>query len=134
MVCELLTCCTRSSVGNLRCIWAWSLSPWAIAVWIGALPMFIAPLAVFATVNWVHIPFEEAKMGRQFGAAYDDYVTRVRRWAREGGTGVVACYFWHISEMAARLAEVRLAGYSGRDLLTLSSSRFDPSATSPLTI
>ena len=51
-----------------------------IAVWIGAWPMFIAPLAVFATVNWVHIPFEEAKMRRQFGAAYDDYVARVRRW------------------------------------------------------
>ena len=51
-----------------------------IAVWIGAWPMFLAPLAVFATVNWVHIPFEEAKMRRQFGAAYDDYVGRVRRW------------------------------------------------------
>ena len=51
-----------------------------IAVWIGAWPMFIAPLAAFATVNWVHIPFEEAKMRRQFGAAYDDYVARVRRW------------------------------------------------------
>jgi protein-S-isoprenylcysteine O-methyltransferase Ste14 len=42
--------------------------------------MLIAPLAVFATANWVHIPFEEAKMRRQFGAAYDDYVARVRRW------------------------------------------------------
>jgi protein-S-isoprenylcysteine O-methyltransferase Ste14 len=42
--------------------------------------MFVAPLAVFATVNWVHIPFEEAKMRRQFGAAYDVYVARVRRW------------------------------------------------------
>jgi len=30
--------------------------------------------------NWVHIPFEEAKMRRQFGAAYDDYVAWVRRW------------------------------------------------------
>jgi protein-S-isoprenylcysteine O-methyltransferase Ste14 len=51
-----------------------------IALWIGAWPMFIAPLAVFATVSWVHIPFEEAKMRRQFGATYDDYVARVRRW------------------------------------------------------
>ncbi len=51
-----------------------------IAVRIGAWPMFIAPAAVFATANWVHIPFEEAKMRRQFGAAYDDYVARVRRW------------------------------------------------------
>lgn len=51
-----------------------------IAVWIGAWPMLIVPLAVFATANWVHIPFEEAKMRRQFGAAYDDYAARVRRW------------------------------------------------------
>jgi protein-S-isoprenylcysteine O-methyltransferase Ste14 len=51
-----------------------------IAIWIGAWPMLIAPLAVFATVSWVHIPFEEAKMHRQFGTAYDDYVARVRRW------------------------------------------------------
>jgi protein-S-isoprenylcysteine O-methyltransferase Ste14 len=51
-----------------------------IAVWIGAWPMFMAPLAVFATVNWAHIPFEEAKMRRQFGAAYEEYVARVRRW------------------------------------------------------
>jgi protein-S-isoprenylcysteine O-methyltransferase Ste14 len=51
-----------------------------IAVWVGAWPMFLAPVAVFATTNWVHIPFEEAKMRRQFGAAYDDYVARVRRW------------------------------------------------------
>ena len=51
-----------------------------IALWIGAWPMFMAPIAVFATANWVHIPFEEAKMRRQFGAAYDEYVVRVRRW------------------------------------------------------
>ncbi|WP_407167338.1 methyltransferase family protein [Bradyrhizobium sp. ORS 111] len=51
-----------------------------IALWVGAWPMLIAPVAVFATANWVHIPFEEAKMRRQFGAAYDDYVARVRRW------------------------------------------------------
>ena len=29
---------------------------------------------VFTTTNFVHIPFEEAKMRRQFGAAYDGYV------------------------------------------------------------
>jgi protein-S-isoprenylcysteine O-methyltransferase Ste14 len=51
-----------------------------IAVWVGAWPMFLAPIAVFATANWVHIPFEEAKMRRQFGAAYERYCTRVRRW------------------------------------------------------
>jgi protein-S-isoprenylcysteine O-methyltransferase Ste14 len=43
--------------------------------------MLMAPLAAFATINWVHIPLEEANnMRRQFGAAYNDYVARVRRW------------------------------------------------------
>lgn len=51
-----------------------------IAIWVGTWPFFIAPVAVFATANWVHIPFEETKMRRQFGAAYDGYVGRVRRW------------------------------------------------------
>ena len=51
-----------------------------IAVWVGAWPMFLAPIATFVTANWVHIPYEEAKMRRQFGATYDGYVGRVRRW------------------------------------------------------
>jgi protein-S-isoprenylcysteine O-methyltransferase Ste14 len=51
-----------------------------IAVWVGTWPMFLAPIAVFATANWVHIPYEEAKMRRQFGAAFDEYAGRVRRW------------------------------------------------------
>ena len=51
-----------------------------VALWVGAWPMFIAPVAIFATANWVHVPFEEAKMRRQFGATYEDYVERVRRW------------------------------------------------------
>ena len=29
-----------------------------IAIWVGAWPMFGAPIALFATANWVHIPFE----------------------------------------------------------------------------
>jgi len=51
-----------------------------IAFWVGAWPMLLAPLATFATANWVHIPFEEAKMRRQFGEAYDVYCRDVRRW------------------------------------------------------
>jgi protein-S-isoprenylcysteine O-methyltransferase Ste14 len=51
-----------------------------IALWVGSWPMLAAPVAVFATANFVHIPHEEAKMRRQFGAAYDAYVQRVRRW------------------------------------------------------
>ena len=51
-----------------------------IALWVGAWPMLAAPIAVFATTNWVHIPFEEAKMRRQFETVFDDYARRVRRW------------------------------------------------------
>jgi hypothetical protein len=36
---------------------------------------------------------------------------------------------WPISEVAARLIKVRSVGHSGRDLLTLSSSHFDPLET-----
>jgi len=51
-----------------------------IATWIGAWPMFLAPIAVFATANWVHIPFEEMNMRREFGAEFAAYAGRVRRW------------------------------------------------------
>jgi len=51
-----------------------------IAIWIGTWPMFLAPVAVFLTANSVHIPFEEAKMRRQFDGAYDEYLGQVRRW------------------------------------------------------
>ena len=51
-----------------------------IAFRVGALPMFAAPLLLFATANWVHIPFEEEKMHRQFGAEFGLYTRHVRRW------------------------------------------------------
>jgi protein-S-isoprenylcysteine O-methyltransferase Ste14 len=51
-----------------------------IAFWVGAWLMFLVPLATFSTVNWVHIPFEEAKMRNQFGEAFDAYAREVRRW------------------------------------------------------
>jgi protein-S-isoprenylcysteine O-methyltransferase Ste14 len=51
-----------------------------LAFWVGSLPMFAVPLLAFAVANWVHIPFEEAKMHRQFGASFDAYTQKVRRW------------------------------------------------------
>jgi protein-S-isoprenylcysteine O-methyltransferase Ste14 len=52
-----------------------------LAFSIGSLPMFAVPLLrVFATIDRLHIPFEEAKMWRQFGTAFDDYAAKVRRW------------------------------------------------------
>jgi protein-S-isoprenylcysteine O-methyltransferase Ste14 len=56
------------------------LATLGIAFCVGSLPMFAVPLLVFATTNQVHIPFEEAKMRRQFGAAYDRYTRETRRW------------------------------------------------------
>lgn len=51
-----------------------------MAILVGSWPMLAAPLAVFLTANFAHIPFEEAKLRRQFGEAYDAYARRVRRW------------------------------------------------------
>jgi len=51
-----------------------------IAFGVGAWPMFLAPLATFAMTNWVHIPFEEQRMRAQFGAEYDAFTAKVRRW------------------------------------------------------
>ncbi|MFO0202029.1 MAG: methyltransferase family protein, partial [Alphaproteobacteria bacterium] len=41
----------------------------AAAFSLGRWPMQAAPFAFFAVANWVFIPFEEAKMRRQFGDA-----------------------------------------------------------------
>ncbi len=51
-----------------------------VALWFGRPLMFLAPACVFAITNFVLIPFEEAKMRRQFSDAFDDYCKRVRRW------------------------------------------------------
>ena len=56
------------------------LTSLGIALVVGSLPMFLVPVLTFATANWAHIPFEEAKMHRQFGAAFDAYTSKVRRW------------------------------------------------------
>jgi protein-S-isoprenylcysteine O-methyltransferase Ste14 len=51
-----------------------------VALFFGRPLMLLAPLCVFIITNWVLIPFEEAKMRRQFGEIYDAYTRRVRRW------------------------------------------------------
>ncbi len=43
----------------------------------GVWPMFLDPIGVFATT---YIPFEVAKMRKQFDEAFDTCVRRVRRW------------------------------------------------------
>ena len=50
------------------------------AIWMGLPLMYLAPLLMFLVANWAFIPFEEAKMRRQFGETFDAYCKRVRRW------------------------------------------------------
>ncbi len=53
---------------------------------LGAAALFgslaaLAPVAAFwALANWWWIPFEERNMAARFGADYDAYRARVRRW------------------------------------------------------
>lgn len=51
-----------------------------VAMWFGRPVMLLAPVFMFIIANWVFIPFEEAKMRRQFGEMFDTYCKRVRRW------------------------------------------------------
>ncbi len=50
------------------------------ALWFGRPVMLLAPVLMFFVANSVFIPFEEAKMRRQFGEQFDAYCKRVRRW------------------------------------------------------
>lgn len=50
------------------------------ALWFGRTAMLGAPVLMFSVANFVFIPFEEAKMRRQFGEAFAAYCRRVRRW------------------------------------------------------
>lgn len=42
-------------------------------------PLALLPL-VLVYLNWTVIPLEESRLAESFGAAYDDYRSRVRRW------------------------------------------------------
>jgi protein-S-isoprenylcysteine O-methyltransferase Ste14 len=51
-----------------------------VAIFFGTVPFFVATVLLFLLVNSAFIPFEEAKMERQYGAEFRAYKTRVRRW------------------------------------------------------
>ena len=51
-----------------------------IALLVGTLPLFLAPVAFALTMNASYIPREERNLERQFGQEYMDYKNRVRRW------------------------------------------------------
>ena len=50
------------------------------AFYFGTIPFYAVPVPLFLLCNFSFIPFEEAKMQRQFGDQYTDYLRRVRRW------------------------------------------------------
>ena len=51
-----------------------------VALIVGALSAFLAPLAFVAAAGFWYIPFEEARAHAVFGAEYDCYRARVPRW------------------------------------------------------
>ncbi|MFT3830198.1 MAG: methyltransferase [Opitutaceae bacterium] len=54
-----------------------TLVPW---LGCGSIGLLFAPVLFVAVINGAVIPFEEEKLRRIFGTAYDNYVRRVRRW------------------------------------------------------
>ncbi len=52
----------------------------SIALYVGTLPFYLVVVALFVLVNNVFIPYEEAKMERQYGQSFLDYKARVGKW------------------------------------------------------
>lgn len=52
----------------------------AVALYFGTWPFYLAVVLLFVLIQVAFIPFEEAKMERQHGAAFRDYKSRTRRW------------------------------------------------------
>jgi protein-S-isoprenylcysteine O-methyltransferase Ste14 len=50
------------------------------AFYFGTVAFYVVPVLLFLLCNFSFIPFEEAKMQRQFPDQYTDYLRRVRRW------------------------------------------------------
>ncbi len=57
-----------------------TLALFGIAFFVGTLPMFLVPVVFFCLMHFVFVPFEEAKMLRQFGERYAELKRRIRRW------------------------------------------------------
>lgn len=77
--CKLVTTGTYKFTRNPMYL-GWVIITLGLVCLIGTWPMLLVPIAFFATMNWVQIPFEEVKMRRQFAEAFDEYAGRVRRW------------------------------------------------------
>jgi protein-S-isoprenylcysteine O-methyltransferase Ste14 len=68
---------------------AWSRNPMylgltiiyeGVALALGKAWPLVLVVLPWAAMNWVVIPFEEARLREAFGLAYVDYCSRVRRW------------------------------------------------------
>jgi protein-S-isoprenylcysteine O-methyltransferase Ste14 len=66
---------TRNPMYLGMLIWVVGLS-----VLLGSLTALLYPILIFGLVNFALIPPEEKNLERLFGAQYDDYRQRVRRW------------------------------------------------------
>ncbi len=51
-----------------------------VAIVLGSLSAFVAPVVYMVIVGWFVIPFEESQLRRKFGAKYEAYARSVRRW------------------------------------------------------
>ena len=51
-----------------------------VAVLLGSLVAFLAPAAMFITLQKLFIPKEEQMLAQSFGQAFLDYKMQVRRW------------------------------------------------------
>lgn len=51
-----------------------------VAVLLGTLTAWVAPLAFFAAASFWYIPFEEQRMRDTFGTDYERYQQTVNRW------------------------------------------------------
>lgn len=52
-----------------------------VAVLLGSLSAWIAPLVFWLAAQFWYIPFEEQRMRATFGTDYDNYRTQVARWS-----------------------------------------------------
>lgn len=51
-----------------------------VAIVLGSLSAFIAPVAYIVIVSWFVVPFEEGQLRKKFGLEYEAYARSVRRW------------------------------------------------------
>jgi protein-S-isoprenylcysteine O-methyltransferase Ste14 len=51
-----------------------------VALYVGSMPMLLAPVAFHDIINRTHILFEENRLSKLFGERYERYRRRVGRW------------------------------------------------------